>query len=315
MKLNKLTLIILSSAAVVIILLLILNTIGSNKIGFLPINNSGQILSIDKSIFYVGSGQLIKRPIRGSEYEIQILGTDIVYALASRDKSKIYYYKNDNSKMKAYIFDIKNNTTKEYKMYDFFFWQNNSGKFVTTNGDSSVIYSESLNIDYTQVPYNSFSSYAGIILGSLVTETPENPFLSWDVVNKASAKFKTLEIESFQEDTFPWVVGDFMLYNDLDDNLVIINKEGVQTNTKLGITESQITSSDSDDQFFYSIKGDEMTISSIKLSNSRVEKVKTLNLASALKQNNLKASDISQIYYADGALYIQIDGRIMDIQL
>ena len=93
MKLNKLTLIILSSAAVVIILLLILNTIGSNKIGFLPINNSSQILSIDKSIFYVGSGQLIKRPIRGSEYEIQILGTDIVYALASRDKSKIYYYK------------------------------------------------------------------------------------------------------------------------------------------------------------------------------------------------------------------------------
>lgn len=204
---------VLFGAGLLVTALVAVSNFSSNSSAkLLSIESAESILAINKtSIYVLNNKRIVKLPSTSSGGVFSIIDSDVTYASASSDKNKIYYTKGVGLASKSFIFDILNSSTKEYQVYDEFFWKNNAGQFVKYQSGKSSVLSESLSTELSALPYSSFISYAGLVLGSSNTGTPETQGYRWVVVNKASASFSTLDILDYKVETAPWVSGDYLL--------------------------------------------------------------------------------------------------------
>jgi hypothetical protein len=283
----------------------------------LPAESVDSIAAINSSNIYILNNQkLIKLPSSGDSKNFQIIDSDITFSSTSPDQNKIYFTKGDKESAKSYIFDIKSNKIKQYDLYDEFFWQGSAGRFVDFNGGESTIYNEALSAEYSDLPFPSYTSYANIILGSTVTETPESQGFKWQVINQQSASFKSLSILDFEEETAPWVIGNYMLYLNNENSTTVVNNQNQKKIINFIIPQENMTSSDSKTQYFISSdKVGIININSINLDNAQPKLIKKTNISSILNKEKSNLADVKQVYYYSNNLYIVLGDKIVRISL
>jgi len=284
----------------------------------LSIESAETILAINKtSIYVLNNKRIVKLPSSSSGGVFSIIDSDVTYASASSDKNKIYYTKGVGITSKSFIFDILNSSTKEYQAYDEFFWKNNAGQFVKYQSGKSTVLSESLSTELSALPYSSFISYAGLVLGSPNTGTPETQGYRWVVVNKASASFSTLDILDYKEETAPWVCGDYLLYINNKDQTIVIDNKNQRKTISQPILPSRITTAADASQYFVSVdsKPGYINISSLNLADGQVKLQKKVDVSGLLKKEGLSLENIKEVYFSDDSLYVLIGSKIMRIAL
>ena len=302
---------------VLILIAVILNLSGlgaSAKV--LQIESADSILSINSSSIYISNNKkIIKLPLNEPGKSFDVIDSDITLTNTSASSNKVYYVKGESSNSKSYIFDTTSNSIKEYTLYDEFLWVGNDGKFVDLSGGTATILNESLGIDYKNLPYPSYNSFARILLGSTVTQTPETQGYKWNVINQESAGFKNLSIENYKEETSPWSSGEYMLYTNSDDKLAIINNKGDIKTIDVLIDKKRLTNNDNDNQYYVEASQSILTIKALNLSAGSISDFKKINIASVLNANKLSTAEIRQVYYYNNSLYILISNKIMKVNL
>ena len=306
-------------AGVLLIGLVIVNNFSSaNSPKLLDVESAESILVIrDTSIYVLNNKRIVKLPSTSSGGVFSIIDSDVTYASASLDKNKIYYTKGVGISSKSFIFDVLNSSTKEYQAYDEFFWKNNAGQFVKYQSGKSAILSETLSVEFSALPYSSFISYAGLVLGSSNIGSPETQGYRWVVVNKASASFSTLDILDYKEETAPWVCGDYLLYINNKDQTIVIDNKNQRKTISQPILPSRITTAAGASQYFVSVdsKPGYINISSLNLVDGRVKLQKGVDVSSLLKKEGLSLENIKEVYFSDDSLYVLIGSKIMSIPL
>lgn len=309
---------ILGAGLLVLVLAAVSNFSTNNSAKLLSIESAESILTINKtSIYILNNKRIVKLPGASSGGVFSIIDSDVTYASVSSDKNKIYYTKGGGVASKSFIFDVLNGNIKEYQAYDEFFWKNSAGQFVKYQSGKSTILSESLAVEFSNLPYSGFISYAGVVLGSSGGESPETQGYRWVVVNKASASFSTLDILDYKDETAPWVSGDYLLYINNKDQTVVIDNANQRKTISQPILPSRITTAAGASQYFVSVdsKPGYINISSLNLAEGQVKLQKKVDVGGLLKKEGLSLENIKEVYFWDDSLYVLIGSKIMRITL
>lgn len=310
---------ILGAGLLVLVLAAVSNFSTNNSAKLLSIESAESILTINKtSIYVLNNKRIVKLSSTSSGGVFSIIDSDVTYASVSSDKNKIYYTKGAGIASKSFIFDVLNSSTKEYQAYDEFFWKNSAGQFVKYQSNKSSILSESLAVEFSNLPYSGFVSYSGIVLGNPYDEPldADESSYQWTVVNKNSASFKSLDIQDYKDETSPWVSGDYLLYINNKDQTVIINNKNQRKPLDQLILQSKMTTMAGDNQYFVSSsKPGYIDISSLKLADGQVKLQKKVDVSGLLKKEGLGLENIKEVYSSDNSLYVLIGSKIMRIAL
>lgn len=316
--LKKYWLVLVGVGLLVLAIAAVSNFSTNNSAKLLSIESTESILTINKtSIYVLNNKRIVKLPSTSSGGVFSIIDSDVSYASVSSDKNKIYYTKGVGIASKSFIFDVLSGNTKEYQAYDEFFWKNSAGQFVKYQSGKSAILSESLSVEFSALPYSSFISYAGLVLGSSNIGSPETQGYRWVVVNKASASFSTLDILDYKEETAPWVSGDYLLYINNKDQTVVIDNKNQRKTISQPILPSRITTTAGSSQYFVGVdsKPGYINISSLNLTDGQVKLQKRVDVSGLLKKEGLNLENIKEVYFSDDSLYVLIGSKIMRITL
>lgn len=285
----------------------------------LKVDSTESILAIsDTSIYILNDKKIIQLPASGEGQDFSVIDSGVSFASSSPSKNKIYYQKGLDRNSKAFIFDISSNNTKEYQPPDEFFWKKDAGQFVSYQSNKSSILSESLAVEFSNLPYSGFISYAEIVLGSPNDESldADESGYRWAIINKDSASFKSLDIQDYKEETATWVNGDYLLYINNNDQTVIINNKNQRKPLNQLVAQSKMTTTAGDKQYFVSSsKPGYIDINSLNLSDGQVKLQKKVDVSALLKSDGLSLENIKQVYSANNSLYILIGSKIMRIPL
>lgn len=285
-----------------------------NPVKLLPLSGVDSLLALDNSLYFSSDKKIMAFSLTkgGSS---SLIASDTTSVIPSPGGAKIYFSTGAGKTAKTYIITTDDASKKERSLPDEFFWKNNEGLFVEYVGPLSNIYSETKEKQYADLPFYSFISFAGIVLGSEGSETPEDQGYKWKVVNKFSAPFNTIEILDYKEETAPWITADYLLYINSNNNLVSINKKGQRKTINSQIDKALLTSSPGDLQYFIDPSGDEIKIKSVNLSNGKISDIKSVNIGDLAKKNKINTSAITQVYEKNNVLYLLIDKRILSVNL
>ncbi len=274
--------------------------------------NVRQLLVNDNNLYYYNGSQIIKTTTNNTP-TAQVIDNDVVFVSTSTSGKKIYYVKGIGKNAKSFIFNLDQNTKKEYKQYDGFFWVNNDGKFVEFTNNTSNILNESLKLEYQNLVYPNFDSFSGIILGSTIKTTPELEGYRWDVVNKNSTNIKSLEI--LNSGSKPWVVGNFMVYLADNNKFITINQQGQKIESNESIDSSQLTRMDSDQQKFAKFDKNNIIVGDINLKDGGVYNKKFYKVESLVKKNAINTAKQTQTYLYNNVLYVVVDNKVLEVEL
>jgi len=286
----------------------------SNKVKLSSLSSFSvrQMLAKNNELFYYNGSQIVRSDINNNN-KSQVIDNDVVFVSPSINGKRLYYVKGLGKNAKSYILNLDQNTKREYPQYGAFFWVNNDGKFVEFAKNNSNILNESLVVEYRNLPYPTFDSYAGIVLGSTVKTTPELEGYKWSVVNNGSTNFKTLEINN--SISRPWAVSQFLVYLDEDNKFTTINQQGQKVVTNESIIQSQITHEDSQEQLFAKFDKNKIIIGSINLSDGKVSNKNSYKIEKLIKDNSIDTTKQTQAFLYNNILYIMVDNKVLEVEL
>jgi hypothetical protein len=284
------------------------------KVSSLSSFNVKQLLANDNNnIYYYNGSQIIKMNTNETS-SAQVIDNDVVFVNTSTSGKKIYYIKGIGKNAKSFIFNLDQNTKKEYKQYDGFFWFNNDGKFIEFTKNASNILNESLKREYQNLVYSNFDSFSGIILGSTVKTTPELEGYRWDVVNKSSTNMKSLEI--LNSGSKPWTVGSYMVYLADNNKFNTINQQGKKIESKESIDSNQLTRMDSEQQKFTKFDKNNIIVGDINLKDGSIYNKKVYKIENLVKKNAINTTkQTSQTYLYNNLLYMIVYNKVLEAEL
>lgn len=302
---------------VIIIILLVLviypfTQLDSDKVKLSSLSsfNVKQLLAKNNDLYYYNGSQIVKTTSTNTG-SAQIIDNDVVFVNVSTNGKRIYYVKGIGRNAKSYILNLAQNTKKEYKQYDGFFWVDNNGKFVEFRNNASNILNESLELEYQNLVYPNFESFSGIILGSTIKTTPELEGYRWNVVNKKSTSMNSLEI--LNTDSEPWVVSNYMAYLADNNKFNVINRQGQKVESNESIDFSQLTTEDSDSQKFAKFDKDNIVVGDVNLKDGVVTNKKYYRVKNLIKNNTVNTSKQTQTYLYNNILYLVVDNKVLEV--
>ncbi len=313
-KKYKVVLIIVIVVAILVAIIYPLTQLDSDKVKLSSLSsfNVRQLLAKNNDLYFYNGSQIVRTTINDTS-SAQVIDNDVVFVNASTNGKRIYYVKGIGRNAKSYIFNLDQNTKKEYKQYDAFFWVDNNGKFVEFAKNTSNILNESLGIEYRNLVYPNFDSYSGIILGSTVKTSPELEGYRWDVVNKDSTNIKNLEI--LNAGSRPWVVNNYMAYLADDNKFNTINKHGQRVTSEESINYSQLTYEDGDQQMFAKFDKNNVIVGDINLKDGKVVNKRSYKVQNLIKNNSINTTKQTQAYLYNNTLYVVVDNKVLEVEL
>lgn len=286
----------------------------SNQVKLSSLSSFGlkQLITKSNDLYYYNGSQIVRTTINDTS-SAQIIDNNVVFVNASTNGKRIYYVKGIGINAKSYIFDLDQNTKKEYKQYNAFLWVNNQGKFVEFTKTTSNLLNESLIVEYRNLPYPTFESFSGIILGSTIKTNPELEGYKWDVVNSNSTPLKNIDI--LNAGSKPWIVSNYMVYLTDDNKFTTINQQGQKIESPESINQSQLTYEDNDMQMFAKFDKNNIIVGDINLKDGRVSNKRSYRVEKLIKDNSLNTTRQTQTYLYNNSLYIVVDGKVLEVSL
>ncbi len=277
--------------------------------------NTNKILSINKgAIYYVDGFNIIKSNIQQTDTTYELIDEGTASYSISPELNKFYFSKGVAKNSKTYLYSTDDDTKREYGLYDSYFWFGNDLRLVQLFSGTSNILDENLKVQYSKLPFGVYESYSKIILGSINTESPEFQGYKWEVVNRQSAKFKSLVINDEGEISEPWPNGDYLLYNNINDNLVVINNQAEKSVFNYLLTDKNISNGSGSNRYFSDISNGKIIIGNINLNNGSKNIIKEYSLQQISGSIDTK-DGISQVLYKDSFLYVVVGGKVLRFDL